>query len=67
MTGKSYQYATTQLAQLQADQQEIDPRVIKFVMTQLTLKAAIKMWGNDAKIAAESEMKQLHTSEMELA
>ena len=27
---------------------------------QLTLKAAIKMWGNEAKYAAEAEMKQLH-------
>jgi hypothetical protein len=60
MTGKSYQYAATQLAQLESEKQEIDPRVIEMVMTQLTLKAAIKMWGNDAKIAAESEMKQLH-------
>ena len=30
------------------------------VLTQLTLKAGIKMWGNDATIAAEAEMKQLH-------
>ena len=29
-------------------------------MTQLTLKAAIKMLGNDAKIVAKSKMKQLH-------
>jgi len=60
MTGKSYQYAATQLAQLELEKQEVDPRVLEMVMTQLTLKAAIKMWGNDAKIAAESEMRQLH-------
>ena len=73
MKGKSYQYAATQLAQVEANKQleillaqleehaeEVDPRVIQTVMTQLTLKAAIKTWGNDAVIAAESEMKQLH-------
>ena len=53
-------HAATQLAQLESEKQEVDPRVIEMVMTQLTLKAAIKMWGNDAVIAAESEMKQLH-------
>jgi hypothetical protein len=30
------------------------------VFTQLTLKAALKTWGNDAKLATKSEMKQLH-------
>ena len=29
-------------------------------MTELLLKAAIKAWGNEAKVAAEAEMKQLH-------
>ena len=57
MQGTKYQYAATQLA---ANEQEIDPRMVGIIMTQLTLKAAIKMWSNDAKIAAESEMKQLH-------
>ncbi len=30
------------------------------VMTQLSLKAALKHWGEDAKIAEEVEAKQLH-------
>ena len=73
MKGKSYQYAATQIAQMETDKQietllaqlaqyqdDIDPRMIQTVMTQLTLKAAIKTWGNDAITAAESEMKQLH-------
>ena len=30
------------------------------VMTQLTLKAAMKAWGNEARVAAEAEMRQLH-------
>lgn len=39
---------------------EYNPAVVEMIFTQLTLKAAIKMWGNDAKIAADLEMKQLH-------
>jgi hypothetical protein len=57
MSGKSYQYAATQIEQTQ---QDFDPRVVGMIMTQLSLKAALKTWGNDAVIAAESEMKQLH-------
>jgi hypothetical protein len=55
MTGKKYEYSATQL-----DDTTHDPRVVELILTQLTLKAAIKMWGNEAKIAAEAEMKQLH-------
>ena len=33
---------------------------MEMVLTQLTLNAAIKLWGKDATSAAESEMKQLH-------
>jgi hypothetical protein len=29
-------------------------------MTQLTLKNALKLWGNDAQLAVEAEVKQLH-------
>ena len=68
MIGKSYQYAATQLAQMEADKQiaallaqleeyhdeVINPRVIQMVMTQLTLKVEIKMWGNDAVITARN-------------
>ena len=39
---------------------EILPQIVELVLTQMTLKAAIKMWGNKATNAAESEMKQLH-------
>ena len=55
MKGKTYKYAATQLAETTHD-----PRMVETILTQLTLKAAIKMWGNEAKIAAEAEMKQLH-------
>ena len=55
MKGKSYQYAALQLAE-----SEWEPDVVAMVFTQLTLKAALKTWGNDARAAAKSEMKQLH-------
>ena len=55
MKGKSYQYAALQLAE-----SEWDADVVAMVFTQLTLKAALKTWGNDARAAAKSEMKQLH-------
>jgi hypothetical protein len=34
--------------------------VIGMVMAQLSLKAAINWWGNEAKYAVTAEMKQLH-------
>jgi hypothetical protein len=37
-----------------------DVEEIEAVMTQLSLKAAIKEWGQDATSAAEAEAKQLH-------
>ncbi len=30
------------------------------MLTQLSLKAALKQWGEDAKAAVEAEAKQLH-------
>jgi hypothetical protein len=30
------------------------------IMAQLSMKAAIKKWGNQAKFAISKEMKQLH-------
>jgi hypothetical protein len=35
-------------------------KVVEMVMTQLSLKAALKQWGEDAKAAVEAEAKQLH-------
>ncbi len=70
MTGNKYQYAAAQLAQgvlypdahmfVQEDFYQHDIDVIETVMTQLSLKAALKEWGNDANKAAYSEAKQLH-------
>ncbi len=42
------------------DTYEYDSRVVKYIMTQLTLKNALKLWGNVAQLAVEAEVKQLH-------
>ncbi len=55
MKGKTYQYAAAQLAQI-----DNLPQAMELVLTQLSLKAGIKMWGQKATNAAEAEMKQLH-------
>ena len=70
MQGNRYQYAATQLEAgvlnpdshmyVQGDFYQYDIDVVETVMTQLSLKAALKEWGNDAKLAAEAEAKQLH-------
>jgi hypothetical protein len=71
MTGSRYSYAVTQLESqgvlnpdahmfVQDDFYQSDPDVVAMVMTQLSLKAGLKAWGNKAHTAAHSEMKQLH-------
>ena len=37
-----------------------DPEVLATIMTQLSLKAGLKAWGDKALEAVHSEMKQLH-------
>jgi hypothetical protein len=37
-----------------------EPDVVAMIMTQLSLKAGLKAWGDKAKAAVRSEMKQLH-------
>jgi hypothetical protein len=37
-----------------------DPQVLATIMTQLSLKAGLKAWGDKASAAVHSEMKQLH-------
>jgi Reverse transcriptase (RNA-dependent DNA polymerase) len=37
-----------------------DPQVLATIMTQLSLKAGLKAWGDKASEAVHSEMKQLH-------
>jgi hypothetical protein len=57
MKGKSYDYSD---AQLECEKNQFKPQVVEHILTQLTLKSALKMWGNAAMVAAEAEMKQLH-------
>jgi hypothetical protein len=44
----------------QHDFYQSDPDVIAMVMTQLSLKAGLKAWGEKAHTNAQNEMKQLH-------
>ena len=70
MRGNRYSYVATQLAQgvlypeahmfVQEDFYQCDIDLVATVMLQLSLKAALKMWGNDARLTAEAEAKQLH-------
>ena len=55
MKGKSYEYGATQLSSTTHH-----PQIVEMILTQLTLKAAIKKWGVRAESAAVAEMKQLH-------
>ena len=65
MSGKKYSYAATQIANqkydhffatMEEDGVEFDLHVIEFIFNQLTIKAAMKLWGNETTIAAQKEM-----------
>jgi hypothetical protein len=71
MSGSKYSYAITQLQNeevlnpdapmfLQNDFYQAEPDVVAVAMTQLSLKAGLREWGDKAFEAVESEMKQLH-------
>jgi hypothetical protein len=71
LSGSKYSYAVTQLEShgvlhpdahmfTQGDFYQSEPDVVAMVMTQLSLKAGLKAWGNKAHTAARNEMKQLH-------
>ena len=60
MSGKSYAYTQLGLSFLQDTRYKYSSEVVATVMTQLSVKAALKQWGEDAKIAVEAEAKQLH-------
>ena len=55
MKGQTYNYSAAQV-----ESTTLEPKIVEMVLTQLTLKAAVKLWGNEATLAAEAEMKQLH-------
>jgi hypothetical protein len=60
MSGKSYVYMQLGLLFLQDTCFKYSSKVVEMVMTQLSLKAALKQWGKDAKVAVEAKAKQLH-------
>jgi hypothetical protein len=71
MTGSKYSYAVTQLESqgvlnpdahmfVQDDFYQAEPDVVAAILTQLSLKAGLKEWGNKVFKAAHSEMKKLH-------
>jgi hypothetical protein len=71
MTGSKYAYAVAQLEKqdvlnpdahmfMQNDFYQAEPDVVAMIMTQLSLKAGLKAWGDKAHTAAHNEMKQLH-------
>ena len=59
MSGKTYSYTQLGLSFLQDAHFEYSGEIVMAVMTQLLLKAALKQWGDDAKIAVEAKVKQL--------
>jgi hypothetical protein len=60
MSGKSYAYMQLGLLFLQDTCYKYSSKVVEMVMTQLSLKAALKQWGKDAKVAVEVKAMQLH-------
>jgi hypothetical protein len=71
MHGSRYAYAATQIESEgvlnpdahmfgQADFYQAEPDIVAAIMTQLSLKAGLKAWGEKGYTAAHAEMKQLH-------
>jgi hypothetical protein len=58
MQGKKYSFAQAHL--LDGDPVQCDPSVVAMITTQLSLKSAVKEWGEEALFAAKKELKQLH-------
>jgi hypothetical protein len=65
MTGKKYSFATTVLGgtMLGDEAYEYNQRVAYSFMQQLSVKAALKQWGDNARVAGEKETSQLHWRE----
>ena len=53
MKGKKYEVLFNKM-------QSESPMVVATIMTQLSMKAGLKAWGDPAKAAVKEEMKQLH-------
>ena len=65
MTGKKYSFATTTLGarMLGEEAYEYDQVVSYSFMQQLSVKAALREWGDEARVAGEKETSQLHWRE----
>ena len=65
MTGKKYSFATTVLdgRMLGDEAYEYNQEVAYSFMQKLSMKTALKQWGDDAKVAGEKENFQLHWRE----
>jgi hypothetical protein len=71
LSGSKYSYAVTQLESqgvinpdshvfVQDDFYQVEPDGVAAIMPQLSPKAGLKEWGEEAFMAARSKMKQLH-------
>ncbi len=60
MSGKSYAYTQLGLSFLQDMRCKYSSKVVEMVMTQLSLKSALRQWGEAAKVAVEAKAKQPH-------
>jgi hypothetical protein len=71
MTGSKYLYAVNQMECqgllnpdahmfVQEDFYQVEPDFVAAIMSQLSLKAGLKQWGDKAFTADHSEMKELH-------
>ena len=65
MTGKKYSFATTILgARMLGDEAFEYNQVVSYsFMQQLSVKAALREWGDEARVAGEKETSQLHWRE----
>ncbi len=65
MTGKKYSFATTILgARMLGNKAYKYNQVVSYsFMQQLSLKAALREWGDEVRVAGEKETSQLHWSE----
>ena len=65
MTGKTYSFATTVLgAKMLSDESyDYNQQVAYSFMQQLSVKAALREWGDKAQVASEKEVSQLHWRE----
>ena len=64
-SGKQYSLATTVLGTRMLDNviYSYNQSVVLSFMQQLSVKAALREWGDDAKAAGEKEVNQLHWQE----